>query len=111
MGDLTFPAIVVRGQYVGGADNLSAMLLDHQHQQQASTSNAINSNAFDRLLQQPRPVDGDRGTMERIAWYPPHAAKEAKPNLFLVPKMGSAEEGVWYPRDWPWYSFQWCIFG
>jgi hypothetical protein len=110
MGDLTFPVIVVNGQFVGGADDLSSLLLpspDPSSTHNGSTS--ASTSAFERLLSQPRAANGDkeRGTMDRIAFYPPHAAKEAIPNLFLVPSMaGGSEDGAWYPRNWPWYSFQ-----
>ena len=89
LNDVTFPQIMVKGVYIGGSDNLNKWM---------------ESGAFKQMLESDNSLPMDATS---IPWYPPLATEAATPNLFYVPMI----KGTWYPSNWPWYTFQWCMFG
>jgi glutaredoxin len=98
LNDVTYPQIIVKGVYVGGSDNMTKWV---EGEPQAGSSAAT---AFKQMLEADNslPIDATR-----IPWYGPLVAEAATPNLFAVPII----KGTWYPSDWPWYAFQWCMYG
>ncbi|GMI14161.1 hypothetical protein TrLO_g5419 [Triparma laevis f. longispina] len=85
--DLTFPQIIVAGQYIGGADDLTLL---------------VESGEFDKLVLSDKP---EMGAGEKIQYEATLKERSSKPDLFKVPKV----RGTWYP-DWPFYSFQWAMY-
>ncbi|GMH92237.1 hypothetical protein TrVE_jg7529 [Triparma verrucosa] len=85
--DLTFPQIIVSGQYIGGADDLALL---------------VESGKFDELVLSSKP---ETAPDSPIPYEGSLLSRSSKPSLFKVPKV----RGAWYP-DWPFYSFQWAMY-
>jgi glutaredoxin len=94
--DMTYPQVVVKGLYVGGADDTIA-LLDERGEE--------NCSEFDNLLKSERTPLEPSGTHGKVTWYPPLLALASKPDLFAVPSM----RNTWYPKV-PWYCFQFTMY-
>ena len=88
--DLTFPQVVVKGIYVGGADDLLDL---------------IESGAFKSLLAGNHDIDNGKATLK---WLPELALRAGRPKLLVVPRMRGSD-GAWYPQ-WPVYVFQWVMY-
>jgi len=86
--DLTFPQVVIRGRYVGGADDLLQVVEDDR---------------FSRIIQDPVTHCRENGV---ISWDEDLLSVASRPDLFKVPRVRG--EGVWYP-NWPYYVFQWTV--
>jgi glutaredoxin len=98
LGDLTFPQIIVRGKYIGGADDLS------EHVEE----NRFFAKFFAGEKIQYHDANGDYDkTKKHVVWEENTLASASKPQLLQVPVMRG--EGVWYPH-WPWYCFQWTLW-
>jgi hypothetical protein len=82
--DLTFPQVVVRGTYCGGADDAIAL---------------ADAGDLQALAGAARPA-----AAAKVPWNAPLAAKAARPDLLLVPRV----RGAWYPA-WPWYLPQFTM--
>lgn len=106
LSDFTYPQIIVNGVYVGGADDLAQWMLGD------GDGAACRQDRFEELLRRPKPSPNAATVPSAIAipWYPPLARQAAVPLLFKVPLMARGTSGAWYPRDWPWYAFQWCMY-
>lgn len=97
LNDVTFPQIFVKGVYVGGSDHITKWV-------EGTMETSMKNNAFREMLENDNNLPMD---VTHIPWYGPLATEAATPNLFYVPII----KGTWYPTDWPWYYFQWCMFG
>lgn len=86
--DLTFPQIIVKGKYIGGADDLSRV---------------VEENRFSTLLSNDHI---NTAADYSITWDDDLLSMASKPDLFKVPRVRA--EGAWYP-DWPYYVFQWTV--
>ena len=91
IGDLTFPQIVVRGKYIGGADDLA------EH---------VDAGRWPGILASDKETY-DVNASARVSWEASTLAGASKPQLLQVPRVRG--EGAWFPH-WPWYSFQWCMW-
>jgi len=90
LGDMTFPQILIRGRYIGGADDLSDLVAAGQ---------------LPRLLGE---EVAKASPKHIVPWEAQATARAGKADLFTVPHMRGAD-GAWYPQ-WPWYGFQWCLY-
>jgi glutaredoxin len=89
--DITYPQIIIRGLYAGGADDLLDLVADGH---------------FEALIKGENRVDAMK-VNQLIRWVPQVLEKAGKPQLLVVPKMRGV--GVWYPTNWPFYTFQWVM--
>jgi len=90
LGDMTFPQILIRGRYIGGADDLADLVAAGR--MPALLARDMCSASAKHLL----------------SWEERAKTRASKPDLFTVPHMRSAE-GAWYPH-WPWYGFHFCLY-
>lgn len=108
MDDITFPQIVVNGYYIGGADNLN----EWNSTGQLATLLSGPRNAATSLSEyghQQEQAESSAAVPPAFTWYAPLRLQAQTPDLFFVPAMPRDTPGAWYPRTWPWYTFQWCL--